>query len=67
MGVMELAGVLGMKPQAVSNQLQRLADRGILGSRRVGINILYRLSDPCVISLLEHGLCLSEDAEERIK
>ncbi len=67
MGVMELAGVLAMKPQAVSNQLQRLADRGILGSRRVGINILYRLSDPCVISLLDHGLCLSEDAKERIK
>lgn len=67
MGVMELAAVLAMKPQAVSNQLQRLSDRGILGSRRAGINIYYRISDPCVISLLDHGLCLSEDAKERIK
>jgi DNA-binding transcriptional ArsR family regulator len=67
MGVMELAGALAMKPQAVSNQLQRLLDRGILGSRRAGINIYYRISDPCVISLLDHGLCLSEDAKARMK
>ncbi len=66
-GVMELAEVLAMKPQAVSNQLQRLSDRGILGSRRAGIYIYYRILDPCVISLLDHGLCLSEDAKERIK
>ncbi len=66
MGVVELAGTLAMKPQAVSNQLQRLADRGILGFRRVGINIYYRISDPCVISLLDHGLCLSEDAKARM-
>jgi ArsR family transcriptional regulator, lead/cadmium/zinc/bismuth-responsive transcriptional repressor len=63
MGVMELAAALAMKPQAVSNQLQRLLDRRILGSRRAGINIYYRISDPCVISLLDYGLCLSEDAK----
>ena len=67
MGVMELAKVLAMKPQAVSNQLQRLTDRGILESRRAGININYRISDPCVISLLDHSLCLSEDAKARMK
>lgn len=67
MGVMELSAALGMKPQAVSNQLQRLLDRGIVGSRRAGINIHYRISDPCVISLLDHGLCLSEDAKVRMK
>ncbi len=67
MGVMELAGVLAMKPQAVSNQLQLLVARSILGSKRNGINIYYRIVDPCVISLLEHGLCLSEDAKERVK
>ncbi len=65
-GVMELAEALAMKPQAVSNQLQRLLDRGILGSRRAGINIYYRISDPCVISLLDYGLCLSEDAKARM-
>jgi len=67
MGVMELAEALAMKPQAVSNQLQRLLDRGILESRRAGINIYYRISDPCVISLLDHGLCLNEDAKARMK
>jgi DNA-binding transcriptional ArsR family regulator len=67
MGLMELAGALGMKPQAVSNQLQRLADRGILESRRNGINIYYRIVDPCVIEILDHGLCLNEDAKTRMR
>jgi DNA-binding transcriptional ArsR family regulator len=61
----ELADAVAMKPQAVSNQLQRLVDRGILGSRRNGTNIRYRIVDPCVPSLLDLGLCLTEDAEPR--
>ena len=65
MGVMELADLLAMKLQAISNQLNRLADRGILGYRRNGNNIYYRIVDPCVIELLDHGLCLSEDAKAR--
>lgn len=65
MRVTELAEAIGMKPQAVSNQLQRLADRGILGSRRDGKQVYYRIVDPCVVKILEHGLCLSEDAQER--
>lgn len=56
--VTDLAAAVGMKPQAVSNQLQRLADRGILKTRRDGNNIHYRVVDPCVLSLLELGLCL---------
>jgi DNA-binding transcriptional ArsR family regulator len=56
-----LADVLGMKPQAVSNQLQRLLDRRILGSRRQGNNVYYRIVNPCVTDLLERGLCLVED------
>jgi len=67
MHVTNLAAVLGMKPQAVCNQLQRLADRGILGSRRKGLNIYYRILDPCVVDILDHGLCLSEDAKEQMK
>lgn len=61
----ELAAAVAMKPQAVSNQLQRLVDRGILGSRRDGNSIIYRIVDPCVISLLDQGLCLTEDAFAR--
>jgi DNA-binding transcriptional ArsR family regulator len=63
--VSELAEVVEMKPQAVSNQLQRLVDRGILGSRRNGSNVHYRITDPCVTNLLDQGLCLLEDAKER--
>lgn len=63
--VTELAEAVAMTPQAVSNQLQRLVDRGILGSRRNGNNIYYRIVDPCVPDLLDRGLCLGEDAEER--
>lgn len=54
----ELAKAIEMKPQAVSNQLQKLADRGILASRRTGTKIYYRIVDPCVPVLLERGLCL---------
>ena len=56
-----LADVLAMKPQAVSNQLQRLLDRRILGSRRQGNNVYYRIVNACVTDLLDRGLCLVED------
>jgi ArsR family transcriptional regulator, lead/cadmium/zinc/bismuth-responsive transcriptional repressor len=60
--VTDLAASLGMKPQAVSNQLQRLSDLGVLASRRDGNSIYYRLVDLCVRSLLDQGLCLMEQA-----
>lgn len=63
--VTDLATAVDMKPQAVSNQLQRLVDRGILGHRRDGTNIIYTVIDPCVTSLLDQGLCLVEDAKPR--
>lgn len=67
MCVSEVSDLLAMKPQAISNQLIRLADRGIVGSRRNGNNIYYRIVDPCVIEILDHGLCLSEEAKARSK
>ena len=63
--VTDLATAVGMKAQAVSNQLQRLVDQGILKSRRDGNNIYYQIMDPCVVELLDRGLCLTEDAQER--
>lgn len=60
-----LCSEVGMKPQAVSNQLQRLADRGVLAARREGNQVFYRIDDPCVVQLLDHGLCLMEDARGR--
>lgn len=63
--VTELAEAVEMKPQAVSNQLQRMVGQGILASQRNGNHIHYRIVDPCVINLLDQGLCLAEDAQER--
>ncbi len=62
-----MSDLLAMKPQAISNQLIRLSDRGIVGSRRNGNNIYYRIVDPCVTEILDHGLCLSEEAKMRIR
>jgi DNA-binding transcriptional ArsR family regulator len=56
-----MAGQLGMRPQAVSNQLQRLADRGIVAARRDGNRILYSIADPCVPAVLDLALCLTEE------
>src|SRR5580692_472030 len=63
--VTDLAATLGMKSQAVSNQLQRLSDLGILASRRDGNSIYYRVVDLCVKGLLEQGWCLMEEANAR--
>ena len=60
-----LAEAVGMKVQAVSNQLQMLAARGIVSSRRDGGSVLYRVEDPCIAALLDKGWCLAEDAEQR--
>jgi DNA-binding transcriptional ArsR family regulator len=64
--VTDLATTMGIKPQAVSNQLQRLVDRGILKATRHGNNIHYHIADPCVLNLLDRGLCLIEETREWI-
>ncbi len=66
LGVTDLAAAVGMKPQAVSNQLQRLADLGIVAGSRDGTSVRYRLVDLCVSGLLEQGWCLMESAGERV-
>lgn len=63
--VTDLAAAVGMKPQAVSNQLQRLSDLGILSSRREGTTIFYRVEDQCVQGMLEQGWCLMEETGNR--
>ena len=65
--VTDLAASLGMTPQAVSNQLQRLSGLGILASRRDGNSIRYRLVDLCVRSVLDQGLCLGEEVSDRTR
>ena len=64
--VTELAQALGLTPQAVSNQLQRLADKGIVSGMRDGTSIHYRVVDPCVAELIDLCWCLAEDANNRL-
>jgi DNA-binding transcriptional ArsR family regulator len=59
--VTDIAKTLGMKPQAVSNQLVRLSDTRMLASRREGNNVFYRVQNGCVAPLLDLALCLMED------
>src|SRR3954469_6709023 len=65
--VTDLAAAVRMKPQAVSNQLQRLSDLGILASRRDGTSVNYRLVDRCVSGLLDQGWCLTEEVGDRTR
>jgi DNA-binding transcriptional ArsR family regulator len=65
LSVSALAETVGMKTAGVSNQLQQLSLRRIVKSRRDGNTIYYRILDPCVLELLDRGLCLTEDANER--
>lgn len=63
--VIDLAAAVEMKPQAVSNQLRRLHDKGIVAARPNGNNVYYRIVDNCVLILLDRGLCLIEETTRR--
>ena len=64
--VTEIARMLDMKSTAVSNQLQKLTDQGIVKNRRDGNRIIYRILDPCIIKLLDSAWCLDEDINCKI-
>jgi DNA-binding transcriptional ArsR family regulator len=59
--VTDLARKLEMKPQAVSNQLQRLSGVGMIAPCRRGNSIFYRVVNPCVEPMLDLALCLTHD------
>ncbi len=61
--VTELSEAVGMSAQAVSGQLQRLVDRGIVSARRDGNFVYYRIVDPCVTGLMDLAICLVEESE----
>lgn len=54
----DIAEAIGASQQAVSNQLQRLADQRIVHARRDGQRVLYRIIDPCVPGLMDLAVCL---------
>ena len=55
----DIAEKVGASQQAVSNQLQRLADQKIVHARRDGQRVFYRIIDPCVPGLMNLGVCLT--------
>lgn len=55
----DLASDIGVSVQAVSNQLARMVELGVVQTRRDGVRIFYRIVDPCIRTLLENGLCLA--------
>ena len=57
----DLAAAVGMKAQAVSNQLRKLVDLGILDTRRHGNHIHYRIVEPSVTKLLDQGLGINRE------
>lgn len=67
MCVCDIADAVEMTPQAISNQLQRLSDRGIVATRRSGNQIYYRVVDECVTGLLQKAMCLLGDSEKLSK
>jgi len=62
MCVSDIVDAIEMKPQAVSNQLKQLEARNIVGSRKDGLQVFYRIADPCVVSVLDYALCSAECA-----
>lgn len=67
MCVCDLANAVEMTPQAISNQLQRLSDRGIVATRRSGNMIYYRVIDECIVGLLQKAMCLLYDSKKHGK
>lgn len=61
LSVSDLAACIGMTVQAVSNQLQRLTESGVVGCQREGVQAFYRVIDPCVPVLIERGWCHVEE------
>ena len=61
LGTSEIAEELGATQQAVSNQLQRLADQRIVHARRDGQRVFYKIVDPCVPGLMDLGVCLTTE------
>lgn len=57
----ELEGLLGLRQAAVSQQLARLREQGLVASRRDGRTRLYRVSDArahAVVSLVHRLYCV---------
>ncbi len=52
----DLSAITGLTPSAISHQLRVLKDRGLVGFRREGKQVFYRLTDEHVVKLLKVAL-----------
>jgi len=60
--VNKLSEAIDMKPQAVSNQLQKLVDRNVVQPKRNGNQIYYHVVNSCIYNLIDRGICLMEES-----
>ena len=62
----KLAEVAGISQSATSHQLKDLKKSRIIKSRKVGMNVFYRLSDQHIVKMLESGIehVLKENCNE---
>ena len=51
MSVQELVAATGQRQSNVSKHLGQMTDAGLLGRRRRGQNVLYRVTDPTISAL----------------
>jgi DNA-binding transcriptional ArsR family regulator len=56
MCVCDLAALAGVSESAISHQLRKLRDWGVVRNRREGQILFYSLDDDCIDRLLEVGL-----------
>ena len=61
----KVAKDLGMSVAAVSNQLRKMTDLGLLARSGRGTFVFYRVVDPCVGELLHRAYCLARDGKAR--
>jgi len=59
----EFAPILQIDPSVVSRYLAVLARAGLVTSRRDGVRVMWRLTDPTVLEVLEHMEALAATRE----
>ena len=59
----EFAPILNLDPSVVSRYLAVLARAGLVTSRRDGVRVMWRLTDPTVLEVLDHMEALAATRE----
>ena len=52
----DIADAVGISQSATSHQLRFLKEKGVVGNRRAGQNMYYRLIDDHIVTILSMGL-----------